>query len=770
MKTKKIITLLLVAVLLISTASLIVACKDKMFEVKVDYNAEQGTVSVSPTSDDGKYKEGTELTVTVTPKTGFDLDTVKLSTDDQAMTPNSDGKFVFTVKEDTTVTVKFKSNSPAPHVCGHVCETCGKCTDATCTDPVCAEKCPGHGTTKQPLASGNYNIVLRDETNNLVWYVTGALNNKGGLTVNHSNATVAVLTVLYENGKYTLKIGEQYLEAYLNNGTYKNMRLVNTPSSDAIEWKWSEEYNTFCAAYSDETRYLGGNYYNGQVDDLYDNAVTLAKEYYFENNPVVIHYEKYVPAPPVEVESVSFNTQKDTLYLLPLEGNYIELTATVQPSNAPQDIVWTVENEDKITFSSGSYVASKFARVTYKDQEATITLTATAKDTDKSASVTIIIQDREGTKQDDALTVDEAIALVADADQIVFADDSNEKKGGFYITGTVATGSKRVGNGWEFSLLGSNEKTLACSVTDAQLETDGITIPLKADGGLDGSEIVFYTVGLRNSAGSYSANALSSKNTIKSLQLPALTAIEIEAASTEVTVPYSVEITVKSITPANAVFENVEWLTSDESKATVSGNESKATVTTIAAGEVKISVRCGSVTSNEITLNLTSEEPKAMKFIYDWTGSLTADSVVDDIYKTTAQENDITDWIKLWSPDLNEIVSFTSAKCRVANDYNTIGGFGYTATTKDGTATITTAHQIKKITLTVVPFSSAKDISFSINGKEQSHPQGDATYTGKLDCSYEVTVELDEATNAIEFLAPKTAGNKFVIVKMILEW
>lgn len=34
--------------------------------------------------------------------------------------------------------------TPAPHECAHVCVTCGKCTDATCTDPVCAEKCPGH--------------------------------------------------------------------------------------------------------------------------------------------------------------------------------------------------------------------------------------------------------------------------------------------------------------------------------------------------------------------------------------------------------------------------------------------------------------------------------------------------------------------------------------------------------------------------------------------------------------------------------------------------
>ena len=30
------------------------------------------------------------------------------------------------------------------HICGHVCEICGECTDETCTDPVCADKCEGH--------------------------------------------------------------------------------------------------------------------------------------------------------------------------------------------------------------------------------------------------------------------------------------------------------------------------------------------------------------------------------------------------------------------------------------------------------------------------------------------------------------------------------------------------------------------------------------------------------------------------------------------------
>lgn len=36
------------------------------------------------------------------------------------------------------------------HVCGHVCDTCNKCTDATCQNPVCSEKCEGHGGEQKP--------------------------------------------------------------------------------------------------------------------------------------------------------------------------------------------------------------------------------------------------------------------------------------------------------------------------------------------------------------------------------------------------------------------------------------------------------------------------------------------------------------------------------------------------------------------------------------------------------------------------------------------
>lgn len=240
----------------------------------INNDVEVQSVELDQTQITLKAGESVDLVATVLPDNATDK-SVQWESDDPDVATVDNGHVEAVSSGSATITVTTNSGNK----------------QATCTVTV-SSSAP---QPEQGLASGDYNILLKDETNNLVWYVTGDLNNKGGLTVDHSKAKVAILTVINENGKYTLKIGEEYLEAYLNNGQYKNMRLVDTPSDDAVEWKWSEEYNTFCAEFSDETRYLGGNYYNKQVDDLYDNAVTLSTAYYFTDNPVVIHFEIAVP-------------------------------------------------------------------------------------------------------------------------------------------------------------------------------------------------------------------------------------------------------------------------------------------------------------------------------------------------------------------------------------------------------------------------------------------------------------------------------------------
>ena len=89
------------------------ACKEQTYTVTLNYDKKQGTVTVSPTSDDGVYAEGTELTVTVTPVDGYAVESFKLGSEEKVGELNIEGKFVFKVQQDTTITVTFKSTTVA---------------------------------------------------------------------------------------------------------------------------------------------------------------------------------------------------------------------------------------------------------------------------------------------------------------------------------------------------------------------------------------------------------------------------------------------------------------------------------------------------------------------------------------------------------------------------------------------------------------------------------------------------------------------------------
>lgn len=101
------LTALLALVAIMTLCFTLAACNAKEYSVNLQFEESQGNVELSPAAENGKYKEGTELTVTVTPKTGYVLDEFKLSTDSNAAL-DSNGKFVFTVSQDTTINVTFK--------------------------------------------------------------------------------------------------------------------------------------------------------------------------------------------------------------------------------------------------------------------------------------------------------------------------------------------------------------------------------------------------------------------------------------------------------------------------------------------------------------------------------------------------------------------------------------------------------------------------------------------------------------------------------------
>ena len=55
----------------------------------------------------------------------------------------------------------FALTACAQHECESKCEECGKCTDAECTEKVCAEKCEGHQASPDvPTEEGKFTWFL----------------------------------------------------------------------------------------------------------------------------------------------------------------------------------------------------------------------------------------------------------------------------------------------------------------------------------------------------------------------------------------------------------------------------------------------------------------------------------------------------------------------------------------------------------------------------------------------------------------------------------
>ena len=100
------------------------------------------------------------------------------------------------------------------HECEHVCEECGKCTDAECGESVCAEKCEGHVSVDLTPVVGEY---LKYDGNDC--YTFDKENYLEEITFTYDN----VSTNTYQNVNAWIKdkaAGKATLELYLvNNGT-----------------------------------------------------------------------------------------------------------------------------------------------------------------------------------------------------------------------------------------------------------------------------------------------------------------------------------------------------------------------------------------------------------------------------------------------------------------------------------------------------------------------------------------------------------------------
>lgn len=117
-KIKRLLITVCGVLFLVCSVFAIVACKPTKttaaFSVTAQFNEAQGSVTLSgATEEDGKYLEGTQVTVTVTAKSGYEVDTFTVNGAAQALTG---GKYTFAVTQDTVVKATFKSTGTTPPV------------------------------------------------------------------------------------------------------------------------------------------------------------------------------------------------------------------------------------------------------------------------------------------------------------------------------------------------------------------------------------------------------------------------------------------------------------------------------------------------------------------------------------------------------------------------------------------------------------------------------------------------------------------------------
>lgn len=77
------------------------------YSVSLEYESEKGSVTLSPEVQDGKYEKGSEVTVTVKAKEGFEVDSVTVN--GERVSPDENGRFTFTVTQDTKITAVFEA-------------------------------------------------------------------------------------------------------------------------------------------------------------------------------------------------------------------------------------------------------------------------------------------------------------------------------------------------------------------------------------------------------------------------------------------------------------------------------------------------------------------------------------------------------------------------------------------------------------------------------------------------------------------------------------
>ena len=136
------------------------------------------------------------------------------------------------------------TEEPTTHVCEHVCETCHKCTDAACTESVCAEKCEGHQVVETPTTgvvdpvvgtAYKFGMVQGKLNDGKVYYLKGNMN---GYYMDTTTNYAEAIDVYIETAE-----GGYYLYAMISGvKTYINCVVSGTHVNGAYEAAASTVY------------------------------------------------------------------------------------------------------------------------------------------------------------------------------------------------------------------------------------------------------------------------------------------------------------------------------------------------------------------------------------------------------------------------------------------------------------------------------------------------------------------------------------------------
>ena len=145
--------------------------------------------------------------------------------------------------KNATVVVRVAGTTEEPaHVCEHVCETCQKCTDAACTESVCAEKCEGHQVVETPTTgvvdpvvgtAYKFGMVQGKLNDGKVYYLKGNMNGYYmDTTTNYADAIDVYIETA--EGGYYLYAMISGVKTYINcvvSGTHVNGAYEATAST-----------------------------------------------------------------------------------------------------------------------------------------------------------------------------------------------------------------------------------------------------------------------------------------------------------------------------------------------------------------------------------------------------------------------------------------------------------------------------------------------------------------------------------------------------------